>query len=504
MVFVAPIGFDTFYLLTKFPVRTLADLRGRKLAGAGAVSLWEAPIGIVPVQGNFSVHFNNLKTGVYDGLIAFTTGYYPNKLHEVAPYATKVNFGAMPGGGVTVNKTVWARLPEVVRRAMREAALDYRTAQDETMTRLVDTFERKMAEEGTQFSQLAADQKAAWAKAMPNIAQQWAARARAQGLRRPQGAEGPTWTSCAATACRWCATGTGNRPGAASFTGGSPRPPPVRRRGSPPDRPWVRVRAPPRPAVWRRALTFEGVVSVLNSLGSLWIFAPDADHQYRHRGPHGAQPAAARRTGAVKLSIVAIVFIQLGHTLRSGRMTRSDGLLRMLRVRLARTSHGITLVFNLAGGGAVRSALPRQPAVLPRSLGDGRICRDPGLCQLPGLAGAPDHPDRVRGRGHPVLPVRLPRFRRRLRLDAARAAGRSEAACGNAQMTGVEIGLVSIGAILVLIYLGMQRCGRALPGLACRGVGAQGQPHPWRPSCWRSRHTTPWPATSSASSRCSS
>ena len=181
-VFVAPIGFDTFYLLTKFPVRTLADLRGRKLAGAGAVSLWEAPIGIVPVQGNFSVHFNNLKTGVYDGLIAFTTGYYPNKLHEVAPYATKVNFGAMPGGGVTVNKTVWARLPEVVRRAMREAALDYRTAQDETMTRLVDTFERKMAEEGTQFSQLPADQKAAWAKAIPNIAQQWAARAERRGF----------------------------------------------------------------------------------------------------------------------------------------------------------------------------------------------------------------------------------------------------------------------------------------------------------------------------------
>lgn len=181
-VFIAPIGFDTFYPLTKFPIKSLADLKGRKLAGAGAVSLWEAPIGIVPVQGNFAVHFNNLKTGVYDGLIAFTTGYYPNKLHEIARYATKVNFGAMPGGGVTVNKSVWGKLPDAVRKAMREAGVDYRNAQNEKMTRLVDTFEAKMKAEGVVFSQMLLDQKLAWAKAMPNIAKEWAARVEAKGF----------------------------------------------------------------------------------------------------------------------------------------------------------------------------------------------------------------------------------------------------------------------------------------------------------------------------------
>ena len=136
----------------------------------------------MPVQGNFAVHFNNLKTGVYDGLIAFTTGYYPNKLHEIARYATKVNFGAMPGGGVTVNKSVWGKLPNAVKKAMREAGIDYRNAQDKTMTRLVDTFEAKMKAEGVVFSQMPLDQKLAWAKAMPNIAREWAARAEAKGF----------------------------------------------------------------------------------------------------------------------------------------------------------------------------------------------------------------------------------------------------------------------------------------------------------------------------------
>ncbi len=181
-VFVAPIGFDTFYPLTKFPIRSLKDLNGRKLAGAGAVSLWEAPIGIVPVQGNFSVHFNNLKTGVYDGIIAFTTGYYPNKLHEIARYATKVNFGAMPGGAVTMNKAMWGKMPAEVKKAMHQAALDYRDAQDKKMTGLVATFEAKMAKDGAIFSQMPLDQKLAWAKAMPNIAKQWAARVEAKGF----------------------------------------------------------------------------------------------------------------------------------------------------------------------------------------------------------------------------------------------------------------------------------------------------------------------------------
>ena len=105
----------------------------------------------------------------------------------------------------------------------------------------------------------------------------------------------------------------------------------------------------PRPAAWRRALTFEGVVSVLNSLGSLWIFALMLIINIDIVGRTALNLPLRGVPELVKLSIVAIVFIQLGHTLRSGRMTRSDGLLRMLRVRLARTSHGITLVFNLAG-----------------------------------------------------------------------------------------------------------------------------------------------------------
>ena len=56
------------------------------------------------MQGDFATHYNNVKTGVYDGLIAFTTGMYPNKLHQVAPNATRIDLGSMMIGCGSINK----------------------------------------------------------------------------------------------------------------------------------------------------------------------------------------------------------------------------------------------------------------------------------------------------------------------------------------------------------------------------------------------------------------
>ena len=100
---------------------------------------------------------------------------------------------------------------------------------------------------------------------------------------------------------------------------------------------------------WRRFLTFEGLVSGLNSLGSLWIVVLMVVINIDIAGRTALSMPLRGVPELVKLSIVAIVFIQLGHTLRSGRMTRSDGLLRIFRVRRPRLSHAMTLLFNLVG-----------------------------------------------------------------------------------------------------------------------------------------------------------
>ena len=108
---------------------------------------------------------------------------------------------------------------------------------------------------------------------------------------------------------------------------------------------------PPDEPGWRRFLTFETAVSALNSLGSLWIAVLMVVIIIDIVGRTALSMPLRGVPELVKLSIVAIVFIQLGHTLRSGRMTRSDGLLRIFRTRLPRLSHAMTLLFNLVGAG---------------------------------------------------------------------------------------------------------------------------------------------------------
>jgi len=173
-IFLAAISTDTDYMLTTFPVNSVADLKGRKLGAAGSLSLWASGIGAVPVQGDFATHFNNIKTGVYDGLIAFTTGMYPPKLHTVAPFATRVDLGSMMIGALTINKAFHDRLPPEVQKIIKDVGREYNTRIAETLLQLAGTFEKRMVEEGAKFSKLPAEERRKWANTMPNIAKNWA------------------------------------------------------------------------------------------------------------------------------------------------------------------------------------------------------------------------------------------------------------------------------------------------------------------------------------------
>jgi TRAP-type C4-dicarboxylate transport system permease small subunit len=55
----------------------------------------------------------------------------------------------------------------------------------------------------------------------------------------------------------------------------------------------------------------------------------------------------------VSLSIVGIVFLQLPHTLRVGRVTRSDALMRVLQRRAPRLLEWLEVVYNLIGAALV-------------------------------------------------------------------------------------------------------------------------------------------------------
>jgi len=180
--FIAAIGLDTHYLATNFPVTSIDDLQGRKIGGAGTIATWLNGVGATAVAGNFSVHYNNIKTGVYDGLLNFSSGIFPNKLHEVAPYLTRVDFGAQFVGGLTVNSDTWDSFPDEVKTAFLEAGEVYRLEVSKALQGFAKVAEKKMIEQGATQTRLSPEERARWANALPNLAQEWVQRAESKGL----------------------------------------------------------------------------------------------------------------------------------------------------------------------------------------------------------------------------------------------------------------------------------------------------------------------------------
>ena len=102
---------------------------------------------------------------------------------------------------------------------------------------------------------------------------------------------------------------------------------------------------------WQYVLSFDSLLSLLNSIGTLWIFALMVVICLDVIGRTAFNSPLPGVLELVRLSIVGIVFIQLGHTLRAGRITRADNLIHILQRRLPRFGYGMQALFELAGTG---------------------------------------------------------------------------------------------------------------------------------------------------------
>jgi TRAP-type C4-dicarboxylate transport system substrate-binding protein len=114
-----------YNLGTNFEWKSVKDLKGRKLAGAGLNLKWLEFAGAVPVQSSLPDAYTSMKTGVYDGWIMFPSGYVNFKLYEVGKYYTEIGFGAITWHGLTINSARWSRIPKEVQDIILEVAKEY-------------------------------------------------------------------------------------------------------------------------------------------------------------------------------------------------------------------------------------------------------------------------------------------------------------------------------------------------------------------------------------------
>lgn len=177
----APVGIDDYLLMTNFPVASLADLDGRKIAAPGPAINWLSGTGAVGVSGNLTTYYNELQTGVYDGVIVFASAALPGRLYEVAPYVTRFGLGAQYAGALCANEAWYEGLPPEVQAALHSGSDAAREWYLTALEAAVETAFATMAENGATISDASAEMREAWAAGMDNAAREWATQLDAQG-----------------------------------------------------------------------------------------------------------------------------------------------------------------------------------------------------------------------------------------------------------------------------------------------------------------------------------
>jgi TRAP-type C4-dicarboxylate transport system substrate-binding protein len=173
---------DTYNLITKFPVKSVADLKGKKLYTPGAVANWLKNTGAVGINGGLPVYYNGIKTGLADGGIVINTGMFPFKIHEVAPYITKVDLGGPISGALTMNKDTWNSLPAYMQDIFKKLGKEYSDVQTAEVEKKAGLFLKLMAKQGATVSEFPAAERRKWAELLPNIAKEWVDANEAKGV----------------------------------------------------------------------------------------------------------------------------------------------------------------------------------------------------------------------------------------------------------------------------------------------------------------------------------
>ncbi len=167
---------DTYQIFCTEPVAAVADLEGRKIAGAGLnLRYLEGIKDAAGVRGGLTDFYNMLQTGLVDCGMLWPEAAKTFKIAEVAPYMLRADLGAVNSKTITVNADYWAGLPDEVKEVLKAVAIDYRDHVAGIAMDRAAASRDAYTEAGGTIVEVSDEDRAAWANAMPNVAQEWAA-----------------------------------------------------------------------------------------------------------------------------------------------------------------------------------------------------------------------------------------------------------------------------------------------------------------------------------------
>ena len=176
-VYLCGFGLDDYGIVAATPMMRLEDLNGKKFGGPPGLHGWIKGSGAVAVAAGLPAYYNDIKSGVYNGVLTFASGAAPAKLYEVAPAYTQTGFGAMSAGGVSVNKTRWDKFAPELRAAFKAGCEAYEPAYSkEQFVRSVAAQDLIRANKGS-VNVMPQAERVRFAKAIENPTKAWIASA---------------------------------------------------------------------------------------------------------------------------------------------------------------------------------------------------------------------------------------------------------------------------------------------------------------------------------------
>lgn len=180
-VFLAQYGTDSYQVMSVEPIVTADDFRGRKIGGPAIALPWLKGSGAVGVVGSLPAYYNDMKAGLYSGVLSVVSTTRPISLYEAAPNLTIMNIGATIGGAITVNRDRWNGLPDEVRLALRHGADAWLAAVYSDVVARTNVAMDAYRENGKVF-EMPADEVKKFVASIENPTTPWLAQAEAQGL----------------------------------------------------------------------------------------------------------------------------------------------------------------------------------------------------------------------------------------------------------------------------------------------------------------------------------
>jgi TRAP-type C4-dicarboxylate transport system substrate-binding protein len=164
---------DSYQIFSKTKLTKVSDLEGLKIAGAGMnLRYLEGIKDAAGVVGGLTDFYNMVQTGLVDGALLWPEAAATFKISEVAPFMLKADLGSVNSKTVTVNADYWNALPDEVKDVLKAVAIDYRDHLAGIAMDIAAESEAAYVAGGGEIVVLSEDQRAAWANAMPNIAQE--------------------------------------------------------------------------------------------------------------------------------------------------------------------------------------------------------------------------------------------------------------------------------------------------------------------------------------------